>query len=149
MQIIRTKKASVRAISLILSLILLIAAVPITASSVWYDKADYNDIKTDDLEAMRLQLKEYDKMLAELKADEEDLMDETEAIDYEAIALYEELTGTALDFGVVFAGYDNLGGKQPLDESGNAIILEKVSKVIKLFFKNFMPVILRIPYGIG
>lgn len=64
----RTKKASIRAIYLFLSLFLLIASVPITASSVYYDKADYNDIKTDDLEEMRLQLKEYDKMLAELKA---------------------------------------------------------------------------------
>ncbi len=69
MQNTGTKKASVRAISLFLSLFLLIAAVPITASSVYYDKADYNDIKTDDLEEMRLQLEEYDKMLAELKAD--------------------------------------------------------------------------------
>lgn len=69
MQNKRTKKAWIRSISLILSLILLIAAVPVTAGSVWYDKADYNDIKNDDLEAMRLQLKEYDKMLAELKSD--------------------------------------------------------------------------------
>ena len=96
MQINRTKKASVRAISFILSLILLIAAVPVTAGSVWYDKADYNDIKNDDLEAMRLQLKEYDKMLAELKADikrAESLQataDETRALYLMAEAVYND-----------------------------------------------------------
>ena len=41
-------------------------------------------------------------------------------IDYEAIRLYEELTGETLDFGVVFAGFDALGGNMPLDANGNA-----------------------------
>ena len=41
-------------------------------------------------------------------------------IDYEAIRLYEELTGEMLDFGVVFAGFDALGGNMPLDANGNA-----------------------------
>ena len=96
MQNNRTKKASVRAISFFLSLILLIAAVPITASSVYYQKADYDDIKNDDLEAMRLQLKEYDKMLAELKADikrAETLQataDETRALYLMAEAVYND-----------------------------------------------------------
>ncbi len=64
-----TKKAAVRIISLLLSLILLIAAVPISAGSVYYDKADYDDIKNEDLEAMREQLAEYDQMLKEIKKD--------------------------------------------------------------------------------
>lgn len=41
-------------------------------------------------------------------------------IDYEAIARYEEKTGETLDFGVVFAGFDALGGNMPLDANGNA-----------------------------
>lgn len=64
---LRTKKAAVRFISCILSLILLIAAIPLTVNSVYYNKADYDDIKNEDLEAMRAQLAEYDKMIAELK----------------------------------------------------------------------------------
>ncbi len=44
-------------------------------------------------------------------------------IDYESKALYEELTGDTLEMGVVFAGYDLLGGNQPLDDSGKAIEL--------------------------
>ena len=44
-------------------------------------------------------------------------------IDYESKALYEELTGDTLEIGVVFAGYDLLGGNQPLDDSGKAIDL--------------------------
>ena len=44
-------------------------------------------------------------------------------IDYEAKALYEELTGETLEVGVVFAGYSLLNGNQPLDSQGNAITL--------------------------
>ena len=44
-------------------------------------------------------------------------------IDYEAKALYEELTGETLEIGVVFAGYSLLNGNQPLDSQGNAITL--------------------------
>ena len=44
-------------------------------------------------------------------------------IDYEAKALYEELTGETLEIGVVFAGYSLLNGNQPLDNEGNAITL--------------------------
>ena len=51
-------------------------------------------------------------------------------IDYEAKAKYEEKTGKTLEIGVLFAGYDNLGGKQPLDANGNAITLD-IGKVIK------------------
>lgn len=64
---IRTEKSAVRIISCMLSLILLVLAIPISASSVNYDKADYNDVKNEDLEAMREQLEEYDKMLGEIK----------------------------------------------------------------------------------
>lgn len=46
-------------------------------------------------------------------------------IDYEALALYEKVTGKKLQIGVLFAGYENLGGKQPLDENGKAIQLEQ------------------------
>ena len=45
-------------------------------------------------------------------------------IDYEAKTLYEELTGEALEIGVVFAAYDLLNGNQPLDSEGNAITLD-------------------------
>ncbi len=51
-------------------------------------------------------------------------------IDYEARLLYEALTGETLEIGVVFAGYDNLGGNQPLDQNGQVIGLS-VGKVIK------------------
>ena len=44
-------------------------------------------------------------------------------IDYEAKALYEELTGETLEIGVVFAAYDLLLGNQPLDSQGNAVTL--------------------------
>ncbi len=67
MIITRTKKAALRIITGMLSLILLIAALPLTISAVYYEKADYDDVKTEDLEAMREQLAEYDEMLAEIK----------------------------------------------------------------------------------
>ena len=57
-------------------------------------------------------------------------------IDYEAKALYEELTGDTLEMGVVFAGYDNLGGNQPLDENGGAIKLDK-GLVVKADLSNY------------
>lgn len=67
MIISRTKKAALRIITAMLSLILLIAALPLTISAVYYEKADYDDVKTEDLEAMREQRAEYDKMLKEIK----------------------------------------------------------------------------------
>jgi hypothetical protein len=51
-------------------------------------------------------------------------------IDYEAIRLYEEITGEKLEIGVLFAGYDLLNGQNPLDNQGNAIDLAS-GKVIK------------------
>ena len=51
-------------------------------------------------------------------------------INYEAKALYEKLTGEVLDIGVVFAGYDNLAGKTPLDQNGNVAKLSE-GRVIK------------------
>lgn len=44
-------------------------------------------------------------------------------IDYDAKAKYEEKTGKSLKLGVVFAVYDLLDGRNPLDSEGNAIIL--------------------------
>ena len=67
MILLKTKKAALRAVLSLLSLILLITAIPLPAIAVYYDKADYDDIKTEDLEAMREQLAEYDKLLAEIK----------------------------------------------------------------------------------
>ena len=67
MILFKTKKAALRAVLSLLSLILLITAIPLPAIAVYYDKADYDDIKTEDLEAMREQLAEYDKLLAEIK----------------------------------------------------------------------------------
>ena len=51
-------------------------------------------------------------------------------LDRDAIKKYEEKAGVTLEFGAVFAGYDNLAGKQPLNENGNAITLDD-GKVIK------------------
>ena len=62
------------------------------------------------------------------------------AVGYEvngdAIAKYEAATGKTVEIGVVFAGYDNLAGKQPLDENGNVASLE-VGKVIKANLRGF------------
>jgi hypothetical protein len=58
------------------------------------------------------------------------------AIDYDALAKYEEKTGKTLEIGVVFAGYENLGGKQPLDQNGEAITLD-AGKVIKSDLSSF------------
>lgn len=64
----RSKKATLRLICAVLSLLLLTALLPITSAAVYYEKADYDDIKTEDLESMREQIAEYDSMLAEIKA---------------------------------------------------------------------------------
>ena len=56
-------------------------------------------------------------------------------INYTYIALYEEATGKTIDIGVVFAGFNNLGGKQPLDENGNPVSLS-VGRVAKASLKN-------------
>lgn len=58
------------------------------------------------------------------------------AIDYDAIASYENATGKTLDYGVVFASYELLGGKQPLDEKGSPITLD-VGKVIKSSLRDY------------
>ena len=62
-----TKKAAFRCLTIFLSLVLLVTAFPFSVNSVYYEKADYNDIKDEDLEAMREQLAEYDRMLDEIK----------------------------------------------------------------------------------
>lgn len=96
MIITRTKKAAIRFISSILSLILLIAAIPLTVNSVYYNKADYDDVKNEDLEAMREQLAEYDKMLDEIKENLERAeslqatADETRSLYLTAEALYND-----------------------------------------------------------
>ncbi len=63
----KMKTNAFRYVLCFLAAVLLIGSVPMSADAVYYDKADYNDIKTDDLEAMREQLAEYDKMLKEIK----------------------------------------------------------------------------------
>lgn len=57
-----------RILTLIITVVMLVTALPFAVSAVVYDKADYDDIKTDDLEAMRQQSAEYDKLLKEIKA---------------------------------------------------------------------------------
>ena len=57
-------------------------------------------------------------------------------VNSDAIANYEATTGKTIEVGVVFAGYDNLAGKQPLDENGNVASLE-VGKVIKANLRGF------------
>ena len=62
------------------------------------------------------------------------------AVGYElnddAVEEYKAVTGKALEIGVVFAGLDNLAGKQPLDENGDAVTLE-VGKVLKADLSGF------------
>ena len=67
MILFKTKKAAFRALISLLSLILLVTGLPLTSFAVYYDKADYDDIKTEDLESMREQLAEYDQLLTEIK----------------------------------------------------------------------------------
>ena len=63
------------------------------------------------------------------------------AIDYDALAQYEAKTGKTLEIGVVFAGYNNLGGKQPLDETGKPISLDvgmvKKANITGLTYKYY------------
>jgi len=68
MIITRSKKTAFRLICFALSLVLLAALLPVSTVAVYYEKADYDDIKTEDLESMREQIAEYDSMLAEIKA---------------------------------------------------------------------------------
>ena len=150
MIISRTKKAAIRLISCILSLILLIAAIPVTVNSVYYNKADYDDIKNEDLEAMREQLEEYETTLKELKSDikkAEELQvtaDEKRSLYLEAQAIYQdqlkdlekmklyyesELEKTAKDIAAIQVEYDNayetfLGLLRMSYEEGSANYLE-------------------------
>ena len=57
-------------------------------------------------------------------------------VNNKAIEEYEAVTGKTLEIGVVFAGYDNLAGKQPLDENGKAVSLD-VGKVVKADLSGF------------
>ena len=57
-------------------------------------------------------------------------------IDYDALAKYERKTGKTLEIGVVFAGYNNLNGNQPLDGDGEAIALDK-GMVVKADITEF------------
>ncbi len=59
-------KGAFRAMIGLMAAIMLIGAIPVSVDAVYYNKADYDDIKTEDLEAMREQLAEYDKMLKEI-----------------------------------------------------------------------------------
>ena len=51
-------------------------------------------------------------------------------VDIESKTAYEELTGKKLEIGALFASYDYLGGKQPLDNSGKETTLN-TGKVVK------------------
>lgn len=46
-------------------------------------------------------------------------------VDLKALTAYEEMLGYTVSFGIVAVGTENLGGKSPLDENGNAVALEK------------------------
>ncbi|MGM9643247.1 MAG: peptidoglycan DD-metalloendopeptidase family protein [Eubacteriales bacterium] len=56
-----------RILTLVITVVMLVTAFPVAVSGVTYDKADYDDIKTEDLEAMRQQSAEYDRLLEEIK----------------------------------------------------------------------------------
>ena len=51
-------------------------------------------------------------------------------VDLESKTAYEELTGKKLEIGALFASYDYLGGKQPLDNFGKETVLN-TGKVVK------------------
>ena len=57
-------------------------------------------------------------------------------INYDVIKEYESLIGETLDFGVVFASYERLNGKQPLNSDGTLTSLEN-GKVIKQSLVDF------------
>ncbi|MBQ7225490.1 MAG: leucine-rich repeat domain-containing protein [Clostridia bacterium] len=52
------------------------------------------------------------------------------SFNYDLIDLYEQKNGTKAEFGIIFASYELLGGKAPLDSSGNPIPLD-MGRVIK------------------
>ncbi len=56
-----------RILTLIITVILLVTSFPVASGAVTYDKAEYDDIKTDDLESMREQSEEYERLLKEIK----------------------------------------------------------------------------------
>ena len=57
-------------------------------------------------------------------------------VNYQALTDYEERTGKAADVGIVFASYELLNGREPLDENANPIPLEQ-GKVITLSLNEF------------
>ena len=57
-------------------------------------------------------------------------------IDYGAKATYEAQLGREIEMGVVFASYDQLGGRLPLDENGNPITFLE-SYVIKFSLNDY------------
>ena len=57
-------------------------------------------------------------------------------VNREAKDAYEAELGRAVDIGIVFASYDNLNGRAPLDENGEPITLEQ-GKVISLLLNDF------------
>lgn len=69
MVLLKSKLTALRLAAFLLTSLLLIGALMPVINAVYYQKADYDDIKTEDLEAMREQLAEYDRMLADIKKD--------------------------------------------------------------------------------
>ena len=57
-------------------------------------------------------------------------------VDYDAKAAYEKEIGRSVDIGCVFASYDNLEGRAPLDENGKPIALEN-GKVIVFSLNSY------------
>ena len=57
-------------------------------------------------------------------------------VNYQALTDYEERTGKTADIGIVFASYELLNGREPLDENANPIPLEQ-GKVITLSLNEF------------
>ncbi len=90
------KNRALRAFVALLAALMLLGAYPVAVNAVYYNKADYDDIKTEDLEEMRRQLEEYEKMLKEIKNNLNDAealqttAEEKRALWLEAEAIYND-----------------------------------------------------------
>ncbi len=80
-------KLTIRVLSGILSCIIVMLSIPFAVSSVYYDKADYDDIKNAELESMRQQLADYEKLMKEIGKQLADI-ESMQKDEQEARALY-------------------------------------------------------------
>lgn len=82
-----TRKITTRLLSAVLSCILIALSIPFAVSSVYYDKADYEDVKNAELESMRQQLEDYEKLMGDIGKQLKDI-ESMQKDENEARALY-------------------------------------------------------------